>query len=175
MMELTEGLPWFCAAVFTSAATFTDLKSMRIPNAFTYPAAAAGVALGGVSGWEGVKTAATGLIGAFLMTLLLHIAGAVGAGDVKAFAALGALLGLGETARILAYALVYGAAAGLALTAVRGRLRALAAGVLHSLIGLAVLRNWAIFRVAPGGSVLSFPFMAAVFPAFATVTLQNFG
>lgn len=167
---------WLCAALFVAAATYTDIKTMRIPNKLTVPAALAGTALNAaLFGPEGVQRALIGLAGGFLLTLLLHLVGALGAGDVKAFASLGAMLGATGAAELLMYSLCYGAAAGLLMLVIRGRLRMLAGNLLHSFIGLILFRKWRYVRIPPSGSALVFPFMIAVLPAFVTMAWLSFG
>jgi len=86
-------LPALAVAVVLVAA-WSDHRHGRIPNALTLPALAAGLVLGSPAG---------ALVSAGL-PLLLFGRGKVGGGDVKLFAALGALLGvrLGLTVEALA-------------------------------------------------------------------------
>lgn len=167
---------WLCAALFVAAATYTDLRSMRIPNKLTVPAAIAGTALNGaLFGLEGLRAAIIGLAGGFLLTLILHAVGALGAGDVKAFASLGAMLGAAGAAELLVYSLCYGAAAGVVMLGLRGKLRVMAGNVMYALIGLIIFRKWRHVRFSPSESALVFPFMIAVLPAFVTLAWINFG
>jgi len=71
-----------------------DLKTRRIPNFLTL-----GVALSGLAfqlayhGWSGLTDGALGLVLGFGLLFLPYLLGGMGAGDVKALAALGAWLG----------------------------------------------------------------------------------
>jgi prepilin peptidase CpaA len=74
-------------------AAVTDVRGRRIPNWLTLPAIVAGVALNGaLGGWHGVLASLEGLGLAFAVYLGLFLLRAVGAGDLKLMAALGAVL-----------------------------------------------------------------------------------
>jgi prepilin peptidase CpaA len=111
------------ASAVAGVAAFTDLRSRCIPNWLTLSAAGVGVALNGWSGGpQGGLTALAGLGLGLALLLPFYLMRAVGAGDVKLLAALGALLG----PQALISVAVYGALVGGAMSAVvligRGRL-----------------------------------------------------
>ena len=83
-----------CMMLVLVASCITDLNSRRIPNAFTAPALAIALLLGGMQGgaW-GVLGTLGGLCVGFFMLLPLYIAGGTSAGDVKLLAVAGAYLG----------------------------------------------------------------------------------
>lgn len=74
--------------------TYYDVRYRRIPNAFVLAALVGGVsahaALGGLGG---LGTSLGGLAVGFGIMFVLHVFGAMGAGDVKLFAAIGAVIG----------------------------------------------------------------------------------
>ena len=71
-----------------------DWRSRRIPNYLTFGGALAGVAFQtAVFGWPGLAQALLGLFLGLGLLLLPYVLGGMGAGDVKALAALGAWLG----------------------------------------------------------------------------------
>jgi prepilin peptidase CpaA len=83
--------------VGAGTASVVDVCRRRIPNALSLGTAAAGVALA-ATGASGV-TVASSLLGLALGCLLMlpgHVLGATGAGDVKLFAAAGAVIGAGQ-------------------------------------------------------------------------------
>lgn len=81
-------------AAGTGTGAAIDLWTRRVPNPLTLCLAACGVALA-ASGVSGVSIGAS--LAGFLLGLALmlpgHVIGATGAGDVKLFAAVGALIG----------------------------------------------------------------------------------
>ncbi|MBA2705264.1 MAG: prepilin peptidase [Blastocatellia bacterium] len=73
---------------------YYDVRYRRIPNAFVLAALAGGLALNGIfGGLPGVAASLAGCGLAFVLMFILHIFGAMGAGDVKLFAAIGAVTG----------------------------------------------------------------------------------
>ena len=73
---------------------YYDVRYRRIPNAFVLAALAGGLALNAIfGGLPGVGASLAGCGLAFVFMFILHIFGAMGAGDVKLFAAIGAVIG----------------------------------------------------------------------------------
>lgn len=121
-----------------------DLASRRIPNYLTLGAALAG--LGFQMGWRGWPGLLDGLGGAVLgLGLLLwpYLKGGMGAGDVKALAALGAWLGLARTLFLFIYMGLSGGLLILALLAWQGSLR------VHLKRGAVQLANWVLCQSRP--------------------------
>jgi prepilin peptidase CpaA len=87
-----------CTAV--GLAAVIDLRTRRIPNALTGALAVVGVGLAATQlGSIGLGGALIGGLLGFAFMMPGHIFGATGAGDVKLFAAAGALLGPASTVR----------------------------------------------------------------------------
>jgi len=81
-----------------------DLKSRRIPNYLTLGAAVAGLAYNFLShGFPGLADGFLGMLLGFALLILPYIWGGMGAGDVKALAALGAWLGPQLTVYLFCY------------------------------------------------------------------------
>ena len=77
-----------------ACAVYTDLRSRRISNRLTYPAMVAGLILHAVAGgWGGLASGALGLLIGVALLLLPCAIGAMGGGDLKFLAAIGALQG----------------------------------------------------------------------------------
>jgi prepilin peptidase CpaA len=84
---------WPTCAVL-AVATFTDLRSRRIPNWLVFPFMAAGLVVPAfVGGWHGVAQSLEGFGLGALIFGLLHWFGGMGMGDVKLVAAIGAWVG----------------------------------------------------------------------------------
>lgn len=74
--------------------TYYDVRYRRIPNAFVLAALVGGFVINTVfGGTNGALASLGGCFFAFGLMFLLHIFGAMGAGDVKLFAAIGAVVG----------------------------------------------------------------------------------
>ncbi len=81
-----------------------DVKTHRIPNYLTLSSALAGLGFQFCfHGWWGLRDGCLGLILGFFLMLLPYLMGGMGAGDVKAMAALGAWLGPWRTILLFAY------------------------------------------------------------------------
>lgn len=119
-----ETLVLVIVAAATSAAAFIDLRTRRVPNAFTLPLAAGGVLLG-AAGWgtAGVGGALAGWAVGLLLMLPGYLIGATGGGDVKLFAAVGSFLGPWLIAVALMHTAIAGAVLALVVATSRGRFR----------------------------------------------------
>lgn len=77
-----------------AAAGWSDLRTRKISNWITVPGAVLGVVLQTInSGWTGAAASLAGLALGIGIFIVLYIAGGMGAGDVKLFGAVGALVG----------------------------------------------------------------------------------
>jgi prepilin peptidase CpaA len=99
-----------------SVAALLDIKERRIPNWVILVGLISGVVLGGFQGPTQLLISVVGFVAGILALLVPFAFGWVGAGDVKLFAAVGALLGYSRLPRVLFYScLVAGIIALLAL------------------------------------------------------------
>jgi prepilin peptidase CpaA len=89
-----HSVAWWPTLIVLAVATFTDLRSRRIPNWLVLPFLFAGVAVSGwLHGWHGIGQSLAGLgLGALLFGILSWMGG-MGMGDVKLCAAIGAWIG----------------------------------------------------------------------------------
>lgn len=87
-------IAWWPTVTVLAVATFTDLRSRRIPNWLVLPFLAAGIiASGWLHGWHGIEQSLCGIgLGALIMGVLCWIGG-MGMGDLKLCAAIGAWIG----------------------------------------------------------------------------------
>jgi len=90
-------LTFVTAALTSAVAAWTDYRTGRIPNGLTLPVAALGLILhGALGGVSALGMSALGLAAGIAVPAILYKVSsgkAIGGGDVKLFATLGALLG----------------------------------------------------------------------------------
>ncbi|MBI2914372.1 MAG: prepilin peptidase [Firmicutes bacterium] len=104
-------------------SVYTDLRWRKVYNALTFPAAAFGVAAGASEGGiPGLASSLAGLLVGLLATLALFRVGALGGGDVKLVAAVGALKGYLFVVDAIIYMFLWGGVLALVFSAAKGRL-----------------------------------------------------
>lgn len=109
----------------TAVAAFTDAKSGRIPNWLTFPAILLPpIVLGLFHGVNGLALSASGLLVCFIVPFVLFRARAMAGGDVKLFAAIGALVGPEVGLEAQFYSMAAAAIIALGLQAKNGKLLA---------------------------------------------------
>jgi prepilin peptidase CpaA len=124
-------------ASLAAYVTYTDVRYRRIPNACVLAALAGGLLLNtAFGGLSGLLASLAGFALGLAIMFVLHLFGTMGAGDVKLFAAVGAVIGV----RLVLPALAAVAVTGLVLavyTMVRARaVRATTFNVLRFFFGL---------------------------------------
>lgn len=129
---------WGFAVALTSIAAFTDARTARIPNWLNAAGLLAALSLHGSNGWAGLRLAIVGLLVSGFVPGLLYLltqGRALGGGDVKLFAVLGALLGpfSGLEVQLLSYCVLLGFA--LCRLAFNGRLSAMLRNAAALLLG----------------------------------------
>jgi Flp pilus assembly protein protease CpaA len=100
-----------------------DLTSRRIPNVISLATTVAGLALA-ASGLTGISIAASlaGMVLGLVLTMPGYVFGATGAGDVKLFAAAGAVLGAPRIVDAFLWTAVAGGVIAVGIAWYRGRL-----------------------------------------------------
>ncbi len=166
--------------LFSLAMGFNDARTRRIPNYLTLSCALAG--LGYQLGFHGLAGLTDGLLGMVLgfgLLILFYLKGGMGAGDVKALAALGTWLGVWGTI----YLFVYMAFAGAVLVT----LILWWQGTLWNRIkrGLGFLMERVLMRPFPGasgspapaapGKTEGVPYAVAVAVGMAIICWRGFG
>jgi prepilin peptidase CpaA len=107
-------------------AAVTDLRARRIPNWLTFSLVIAGL----LQSFLAIRTvapgaSALGLLAGFGLTFILFALGALGGGDVKLMAGVGAWVGPGPVVAVFAITAIIGMVIVLTQAIMQGRLRAL--------------------------------------------------
>ena len=93
------------ASIFFLFICITDTLVSRIPNIATMTIVLCGLGLHGyTAGMSGLLFSLLGLLTGFALLFIPSLLGGMGAGDVKALAALGSLLGAGDVSQVFLYA-----------------------------------------------------------------------
>ncbi|WP_151732991.1 A24 family peptidase [Paenibacillus tengchongensis] len=162
---MSEWLFWG-AVPFLAAAFITDIRHMRIPNALSLAMLGTGLLFQMLfCGWKGLFIAACGAGTGFLVLLILYLIRAVGGGDVKLFAAIGAWIGALPTLQLLVYSVFIGAIIGWIIVLSRRETGKRLRSLLSRSAGM-LLHGGQVQLPAAGGDLLRFPFMLAVVPAY---------
>jgi prepilin peptidase CpaA len=112
------------AAVCAVLGAIFDIRSRKIPNLLTGPALLLGLALHlALDGWRGLLSAFAAMLVCGIVFLIFHLAGGMGAGDVKLMAATGCLGGLPNCGNLLVVTALAGGAMAIGLALLRGRLK----------------------------------------------------
>lgn len=127
------------------AAIYFDVRYRRIPNALVLSALVAGLTSNIIfGGLNGLGTSAAGFVFAFVPMLLIHIFGAMGAGDVKLFGAIGAVVGAKLVLPTFVLVVLLGGALALIAMMRSGTVFSTMHGVLRIFVGL--LPGWEMPR-----------------------------
>ncbi|HYY58257.1 MAG TPA: A24 family peptidase [Pyrinomonadaceae bacterium] len=126
---------------------YYDVRYRRIPNAFVLAALVGGLTINAIfAGFSGLLASLSGCALAFFPLFILHIFGAMGAGDVKLFAAVGAIVGAGLVLPTLLIVMITGGVIAVYSMIRAGTVRATMQRVLMILVGL--LPGWQMPRFA---------------------------
>src|SRR3954452_8858470 len=92
-----NSIAWWPTLLVVLIATFTDVRSRRIPNWLVVPFLVAGPIVSAVThGGSGLGQSFSGLLLASLILGVLYFLGGMGMGDVKLCAAIGGWIGPGQ-------------------------------------------------------------------------------
>ena len=140
MSPIPAPVLWSLAAV-TLVAALTDMRSRRIPNWLCATGVLLGFAVNTyLTGWAGLTSAGMGFGVALLIYVPLFALRAMGGGDVKLMAAVGALAGPTDWFTIFILASALGGAFALGLLFLKSRLSYTFSNIWHILCNLARLR-----------------------------------
>lgn len=131
------------AIVVCGVAAVTDLRSGLIPNWLTFPViVGAPLVHGWLSGPGALLRSLLALLLCGLVPYLMFRRGGMGGGDVKLFAALGALVGLGLGLQVQLVSMLLACFWGLGVLAFRGQLFAVLRRSLQLMLGNVLPRKW---------------------------------
>lgn len=141
-----------------------DLKTHRIPNYLTLSTALAGLLYSIIfHGLAGLGQGVAGLFLGLAFLLLPYYWGGMGAGDVKALAALGAWLGPRLTVALFCYMAIAGGAMALAILWRRGLMREKMRQGWHWVVGFILCRHDRIITPAlPDRPIEGIPYGVAI-------------
>ena len=132
-----QSVAWWPTCAVLAVATFTDLRSRRIPNWLVLPFLAAGLVVNAwLHGWHGAAQSLAGFaVGAAIFGLLFCLGG-MGMGDVKLCAAIGAWVGPTQLMIALVITGLAGGVMALCWAASRGFLGSLFSGSADLIFGM---------------------------------------
>jgi prepilin peptidase CpaA len=161
---------WFGAFALAAAACWFDVRTRRIPNWLTFPAAFLGLVVASVAhSGPGTVASAAGLVVGLALFFPLFFLKGLGAGDVKLMGALGAWLGTSVIVGVAFYTSLAGGALAVALL-VKHRYARQAAQNLWLLF-----THWRVFGIQPLDSLTldtsAGPKLPYALPIAAGVTL----
>ena len=126
---------------------YYDVRYRRIPNVLVLATLLAGISINtGFSGVNGMLSSVEGFALAFFPMLLMHIFGAMGAGDVKLFGAVGAVLGVSMVPLAFVVVVMLGAVLAIYTMLRAGTVFSTLHGVLRIFVG--ILPGWEMPRFA---------------------------
>ncbi|WP_172252010.1 A24 family peptidase [Saccharibacillus deserti] len=161
---MNDTLAFIGCGIFLTMAFMTDIRTRRIPNRLNLAFAASGLLYqAAVHGLKGILFAFQGCAAGFVVLFILYLLGAVGAGDVKLFAGIGAWTGLLFTAQTLLYSILFAGAIGLGILCWRREGMRRIKAIFGSMAGIFMFRSLAPLT-ADRINHLTFPFMWAVLP-----------
>jgi prepilin peptidase CpaA len=126
---------------------YHDVRFRRIPNVLVLTALIAGLSINFFfGGLHGLANSGLGFALAFIPMLLLHIFGAMGAGDVKLMGAVGSILGVGLMPMTLILVVMVGGILAVYTMLRAGTVLSTLHGVLRIFVG--ILPGWEMPRFA---------------------------
>lgn len=130
-----------------ASVIYHDVRYRRIPNMLVLAALVAGLAINSLlGGWHGLGSSLLGFGLGFIPMLLLHIFGAMGAGDVKLFGAVGTILGVSVMPITLVLVAMLGGVLAILTTLRAGTVFTTLHGVIRIFVG--ILPGWEMPRFA---------------------------
>lgn len=127
--------------------TYYDSRYRRIPNVFVLATLLSGLLINSIfGGFSGALASIGGCVLAFTLMFILHIFGAMGAGDVKLFASIGSVVGASLVLPTFLIIVLTGGVLGVVTMVRAGTARETLLRVLQIFVGL--LPGWEMPRFA---------------------------
>lgn len=162
-VEVRGSLPIFIASSFFFLICITDTLYCRIPNIFTLCAIIAGFSIQiWTKGPAGLSSSLLGLLVGFSLLLLPYLMGGMGAGDVKALAALGAILGPFDTFQSFLYMGLIGGVLSIIQYVFDINLKQKIASWALALKAFVYSKQIACIKPSVSGESMRFPYAAAI-------------
>jgi len=160
------GLNFIVLGILLSLVGYTDLRRNVIPNIYVFWGLFLGLSYYlFTQGLGGIVFSLIGAIAGFLLFLILYLFKAVGLGDVKLFAAIGALTGLEFVLYSSLYSILYAGLLGLFLLGLKKGLPRNPKGAIGRLSKAVVGK---VLIEGHKENSYHFPFMLAVIPGVIT-------
>jgi prepilin peptidase CpaA len=142
--------------------TYYDVRYRRIPNAYVLATLISGLSVNIIfGGLQGAMASLGGCLLAFTLMFILHVFGAMGAGDVKLFAAIGAVTGAQLVLPTFVVVVLTGGLLAFVLMLRGGAIRDTMHRVLQIFVGL--LPGWQMPRFSvPADRRLTIPYGVAI-------------
>jgi prepilin peptidase CpaA len=162
--------------VFLLIACVFDFRYAILPNKLTVCGTIVGIVFHTwFNGWNGLYFALVGAVTGFFLIFILYLIGALGAGDVKLFAAIGAIMGVTFMLQTFVYAILCAGFIGLFLLLIQRQMRATGLKIAGWFISLLAYHRMETFVQMKQQKNMKFPFMYAVVPGVAAAWYYSLG
>ena len=162
MPVAAETMKLMLLAPMATFIMYYDVRYRRIPNALVLMTLIGGLAINtSLTGFQGTVSSLEGFALAFIPMFLIHLFGAMGAGDVKLFGAVGSVLGVAMVPLTFVVVVMLGAALAIYTMLRSGTVFSTLHGVLRIFVG--VLPGWEMPRFAiPSDRKHTIPYGVAI-------------
>jgi len=162
------------ASTYLAIISIIDARSSKIPNKITISFFILALTYNIIfSGWGGLGFALAGTASGLGLLLPIFLLGGMGAGDVKALAALGALMGPKDILQIFLYMGIVGGVIGLMYFVVSGRLTFLLSYISQRFKEYYFFKDIQPFKAGKGESGIRFPYAIAIAFGFSIYVIRG--